>query len=170
VLKEVSARSGIGGRSGNSLLLGGYNELQLSGTDAALCLRVTTLLPCNAAEIRDGLIFVLGGGWNNFPVVVLPIEATWIVLCCARWVPHTRVEGIGFFLALDDPAGKERACQALHLSAAILPGGSAQWLVPIGAQFDVEGTWLLRVYADGQELARFEVTIHVHSSASPRMT
>jgi hypothetical protein len=169
VLKEVSARSGVGGRSGNSLLVAGYNELQLSGTDAALALRVTTLMPCNAAEIRDGLIFMLGGGWNNFPVVALPIAATWIVLCCARWVPHTLLEGIGFFLALDDPAGKERACQALYLPTAILPGGSAQWLVPIGAQLDVEGNWLLRVHASGQELARFAVTIQISSSASPQM-
>ena len=170
VLKEVSASSGIGGQSGSSLLLGGYSELQLSGSDAALALRVTSLMPCNAAEIRDGLIFVLGGGWNNFPVVALPLEATWIVLCCARWVPDTRVEGIGFFLALDDPAGKERASQTLHLPAAILPGGSAQWLVPIGVQFDVEGNWLLRVHAGGQELAHFAVTIQLRSSGSPQMT
>lgn len=170
VLKEISAYSGVGGRSGDSLLLGGYNELQLSGTDAALDLRVTTLMPCNTAEIRDGLIFVLGGGWNNLPVVALPVEATWIVVCSARWVPHTRVEGIGFFLVLDDPAGKERACQALHLPAAFLPGGSAQWVVHIGAQFHVEGNWLLRVHAGGQELARFGVAVQVRSAASPQMT
>ena len=113
---------------------------------------------------------MLGGGWNSFPVSSLPIEATWIVLCCARWVPHTRVEGVGFFLALDDPTGKERACQALHLSTAILPGGSVQYLVPIGTQFDVEGNWLLRVHGGGQELAHFGVTIHVNRAASPPMT
>ena len=67
VLKEVSARGGVGGRSGSSLILSGYDELQLSGIDAALGLRVTTLMPCNAAEIRDGLIFGPRWGMDQFP-------------------------------------------------------------------------------------------------------
>jgi hypothetical protein len=162
ILKEIVARGGGGGRSGSSLILSGYNELQLSGSDAALDFRVTTLMTCNAGEIRDNLVFILGGGWTNFPVSSLPYEAVWFVLCCACWVPSTRVEGIGIFLSLVDPKGRERACQALHLGSAALSVGNVQWLIPIGAHFDIEGNWHLRVHAGGYEFARFAVAIQTN--------
>lgn len=160
VLKTLRASGGHGGKSGTSYFPEGTTEL--SPDDVRGGCRVTTLMPVNAAELRDGALFVLGGGWSRFTVPHIPIEASWPVICTVGWRALEGASPRGLFLSLIHPSGREAACQPLVLSTeAIQHGGCFHWIHQIGAVFDAEGTWVLRVHSGGILLSELDVRVLV---------
>ena len=161
VLKTIRAQ---GGRSGSSYLPDGVAEL--SADDIKSGFRITTLMAANAAEFRDGLVFVLGGDWDYFAVPHLPFEATWLLVCTARW--HTLAEhaGRGLFLSLIHPAGHEVSRVTLIIPAKATQDVSHRWLRTIGATFDTEGAWSVRLHSGGLVLAEIDIRVRFQH-ASP---
>src|SRR5262249_53047912 len=94
-----------------SRLPDGVAELSTSDIDGGF--RITTLMTVNAAEHRDGLVFILGGDWANFPVPSIPFDGVWNVLCSARWRTFERTVSRGIFLSLINPTGRETSRQTM---------------------------------------------------------
>jgi hypothetical protein len=156
VLKTLRASGGSGARSPTSYLPDGVAELSPQDVDNGF--RITTLMAVNAAEFREDLLFVLGGGWDRFPVPHLPLDAVWLVICTAKWRELEGPVPRGVFLSLFHPSGREVSCQTLIIAAdAIHPG--RHWICPIGATFDAEGAWTLRVHSGGFLLAEIDVRV-----------
>jgi hypothetical protein len=156
ILKTVRAAGGFAGRSGSSHLPD--DAVGLSHEDIRNGFRITTLMPVSAAEFREGVLYILGGGWTRFTVPI-PTDAVWPIVCTARWNTLGGVKRRGIFLSLMHPAGHEVSCQTLIVPAIPAQHGCIHWVYPIGATFDVEGTWLLRVHSGGFTLAEFEIQV-----------
>jgi hypothetical protein len=155
LLKSLRASGGSGGRSGTSYLPNGAAEVSPEEIKGGF--RITTLMAVNAAELREGLVFVLGGGWHRYYVPHIPFEAVWNVVCTARW---RSLEGArGLFLSLIHPAGREASCKTLTIPAEAAQHRAHHWIGTIGTSFDAEGAWTLRVHSGGSWLA--ETDIHV---------
>src|SRR5262249_5998552 len=135
ILKTIRARGGSGARSGTSYLPDGIAELTADDINLG-SFRISTLMPVNAIDVRDGLVFILGGDWTKFFVPVMPFDAVWFVLSAARWNSLHGSAGRGIFLSLIHPSGRETSCQPLILPADHTQSGSFRWGVAIGATFD----------------------------------
>jgi hypothetical protein len=77
-LKSIRASGGSAGKSGTSDLPVGVAEL--SREDINDGFRVTTLMAVNSAELRQGLVFVLGGWLGPFSRTAYPFRRA--VVCC----------------------------------------------------------------------------------------
>ena len=77
--RTIRVKGGAGARSGE--LPEGVAEI--SQADLAGGFQISALLLFNAAEMREGLLFILGGGWSSYRVPELPFNVTWPVLCTA---------------------------------------------------------------------------------------
>lgn len=155
VLKTLRAAGGRGVNSAASNLPDGVSELSASDIDGGF--HITTLMAVNAAEHRDGLVFVLGGDWERLTVPSIPFDAVWNVVCAARWRAFERTVSRGIFLSLIHPTGRETSCQTLIIPAETT--GWSRWIRPIGATFDAEGTWTLRVHSGGFLLAELGIPV-----------
>jgi hypothetical protein len=156
ILKTIRA---AGGAATSRRLPEGAVELSLGDIDNGF--RVTTLMPVNAAEVRDGLLFVLGGGWKIFRVPHVPVDATWIVVCTARWRALEGMAPRAIFLSLIHPAGHEVSCQTLPcpIPPEAIQDGDCHWIAAIGAAFDTLGQWTLRAHSGGFLLAEVNVVV-----------
>jgi hypothetical protein len=161
ILKTLRASGGAKGRSGSHYLPDGVVEL--SPEDINDGFRITPLMTVNAAELRDGLLFILGGDWVQFLAPQIPFEAVWPVVCGARWRTLKTAVARGMFLSLIHPAGHETSCQALIIPAEATPQGSRRWPLTIGATIDAEGAWTLRVHSGGFLLAEVNVRVLISS-------
>jgi hypothetical protein len=158
VIKSVRAEGGKGGRSAASYLPEGVSEISKNDIDEGF--RVTTLMPVNSAEIRNGLLFVLGGGWEHFDVPTVPINAIWNVVVIARWQADY-AEPKGIFLSLIDSLGMETSCVALHIPIETIPAKIGLWVCPIGATLDAEGVWKLRLHSGNTLILEYPVRVMV---------
>jgi hypothetical protein len=157
VMKTLRASGGLRGRSGTAYLPDGVAEL--SAEDISDGFRITTLMPANAAEFRDGLLFVLGGGWKWIRVAHIPIEYVWCVICTATWRTFKQPKPRGVFLSLNGPSGDEASCQTLTIPGEAMEDGCRHWINTIGVMLDNEGTWTLRVHSGGCTLAEVDVRV-----------
>jgi hypothetical protein len=158
VLKTICARGGSGGVAG--ALPDGVAELSVDDINhGGFC--ITTLMPSNAVDVRDGLVFVLGGDWKEVSLPQMPFDAVWPVVCTARWRSLQGAVARGIFLSLFHPAGHEISCQTLIVPADQTQGGFLRWIVTIGATLDAEGAWTLRLHSGGFLLAYFDVRVSI---------
>ena len=158
VVQSVRADSGIGGRSAASYLPRGIAEV--SRKDVNDGFNISALMPVNAAEIRENLLYIIGGSWEHFFVPLTPFDAIWIVIVTARWqVNYAGPKGV--FLSLLDPLGKETSCVALHIPVETTFEKIRNWVCQIGATFDTEGEWTLRLHSDNILLSEYSVRVIV---------
>jgi hypothetical protein len=157
VLKEIRASGGTGGKFAGAYLPNGVTELSLEDIRGGF--RITTLMPVSSMQFHNGLVFVLGGGWVNFPLQQIPSPAVWPILCMARWSTLEKNTPRGLYVSLLHPDGHEAACQTLILSAEETRLNSYIWVSAMGAEFDVTGPWTLRVHSGGFLLAEYLVNV-----------
>jgi hypothetical protein len=161
VVQSVRADSGIGGRSAASYLPSGVAEILRK--DVADGFSITALMPVNAAEIRENLLYMLGGGWEYFTVPLTPFDAIWTIVVTARWqIEYEEPKGI--FLSLVDPLGNETSCVALHIPIEATSAKIGSWICPIGATFDSEGGWTLRLHSGNILLSEYSVRVIIQKS------
>lgn len=120
---------------------------------------ITALLPVNAAEFREGLLFMLGAGWSRYPVQNLPQDAVWKVLCSASWSILSTTHDRGLHLCLLDPQGTEVSRIPLIIAANVIACTNVHWLAHIGAVLNAEGLWILRIQSDELILCETGVTV-----------
>lgn len=163
VLKEIRAK---GGTSAGPRLPDGVREVVES--DFAGGLQVTTLMPVNAAELRGGLAYVLGGDWRWMALPSLPADMIVNVLCFLRWrTLEIGADGLGFHLFLVSPAGIRMAHQPLIVPPEFKER-NIQFLVPVGAIVTEIGEYSIQVIS-GEFLfaeAPFDVQIVGQSDRS----
>jgi hypothetical protein len=157
--KSLRATGGSGGRSGASYLP--EDTVALSSEDIKGGFRITALMAVNAAELRESLLHILGGGWHRFFVSHIPCQAVWTVVCSARWRSLKGNRPRGMFLSLLDPAGREIFCETLFIPAEGEQLGDRHWTRTIGASLDAERTWTLRLHSGEFPLAGTDFQVAV---------
>ena len=122
--------------------------------------RVTTLLPFNFGELREGLFFVLGGGWRSFKAQAWPADVTWTFAVSAQWASQTLTSKKGLFVSIFNPDEYETSRIAIPLAEipSMEPGG-CKWLVPVGCTLDVAGDWKIRAHSDKLILNEISVLV-----------
>ena len=158
IKRVIRSRGGAGAKSGE--LPDGWNPISRTDLDGGF--QISTLLTANALEVRNNLVFILGGGWSRFLVPVLPWEAVWPILCVATWTQLSPTHDRAIQLCLSNPDGQEVSRLALQLPASAIEGNSFSWAPMIGAPLDREGAWRMSVQSG--EFLLHEIHIGVETS------
>jgi hypothetical protein len=127
--------------------------------------QISILTVANAIEFRDGLFFVLGGGWNEYGVPAVPHETVLPVLCTANWGALSATGTRGLQLCLADPSGVEVSRLALSLPQEALPHGQFMWAQAIGAPLACLGRWTLSIQSGAYLLSRIFLTVKLTADA-----
>lgn len=139
------------------------NWFPISQADVDGGFHISTLLTANSLELRDGLLFVLGGGWSTYFVPRLPVEAVWPVGCVATWSTLSKSHCRGLQLCVMNPDGNEASCQVLDLPATAGEGQTYSWIRAIGAPIDTVGCWRIQVKSGAYLLQQIEVAVVLHA-------
>ena len=89
----------------------------------------------------------------------MPVDAVWSGICTARWRQLRSAVARGMHLSLIHPSEHEVSCQTLVILADSGQEGFRRWICPIGATFDAEGAWTIRVHSGAFSLAEFDVRV-----------
>ena len=117
-------------------------------------------MPVNAADLRDGLVYVLGGDWRKYHLASLPSDLVLNVLCSIRWRNLDLSSGaVGLHLFLVDPFGKRLAHQPLIIGPDFPNEGACKFLFTIGASAESAGEYSLQVVAEKFLLAEALVLV-----------
>jgi hypothetical protein len=153
--QNIQATGGAGGKAGDLP----DDATEISQTDLAGGFRISTLMLINTVETREGLLFILGGGWEGYKIQQLPHDAIWPVICIASWKVLDTAAPKWLQLCVLDPQGIEVTRIALALPLDALSLTSWCWVVPIGAPLNSEGLWAVRVQSGEFLLSQIEVRV-----------
>lgn len=159
VLKSIRVSGGKGGGTKSP-----EGCVEIGPSDIESKFRASTLLLANSFEIRDGLFFILGADWTNFPTPHLPFDVIWPVVYSLRWDASQWNKPRVVFLSLLRPDGSEAASQPLIIPqegglAGGIRGGHA-----LSAKLDSAGIWWLRLHSGGLMLAQLPVAVTLPTS------
>lgn len=149
----LRAKGGKGGRVGRS-------EAQPRQSQESPSIRVASAIFANSAECRDGLLYILGGGWNTYYVQTVPGI---LIGCLVLLFDVDRIAGGAShdlqFELVDQNGDSKCSCPiVIHLN------GLAEVVrVPqiVTMQVDIEsaGMWIARISSGKRELARIPLRI-----------
>lgn len=161
VLKTASVPGGQSGRTRAHLPVG---VVEVSKQDVEAGFRVTTLLPANSVESKDGLLYMLGAGWTRCPLPALPWDLVWTVVVAAAWPASLGDDPRGIFLTLSDPDMTELARVPLSIPPIYMKERGAHWVAHIGAHCTKLGPWTLSVVTAQGPLMDVQVDVQAPSS------
>jgi hypothetical protein len=149
--------------SGDRVLLrarGGKGGLAGTGdrTSSDL-LRVSTLLLVNHGEHREGLVFIMAGGWNSCSILNVPTRVGFphVIIFEADGIPEGELTGT---IEIIDPGGQ--VCGTQSFPITIQKAGDLVRIPRLGnvaADVHCFGLWSVAVRSDTRELARIGVLV-----------
>jgi hypothetical protein len=153
--RTIRVKGGTGGKAGTLP----EGAMQISEDDLANGFQISTLLLANAMDFREGLLFIIGGGWNKFQVSTLPCDAVWHVVCTASWKSLEPSASRWLQLCVLDPQGTEVSRIAIEIRTEQMAEQSVHWIRSIGAPIDSVGVWTVHVESGGFVLCQIPVKV-----------
>ncbi len=101
VLKSIVAKGGKGGSPSQHGPLGRDVTLQ----DVESGLHVSSLMLSECAQLKDGLLYLLGAGWEHFQFPSSPFEAQWPLVCIMDSGSVEAESVLAFEVTVRDPTG-----------------------------------------------------------------
>jgi hypothetical protein len=122
-------------------------------------LRVSTLMICNAVDVRDGLLFVLGGAWQSFSILNVPEELT-IVVAMVIEAGAVRADHYSVKVAATAPDGTQVGEQTFPV--VVEKAGDILRItrsVPLRMRIDMFGLHTITVSSGKFELGAIDVAV-----------
>jgi hypothetical protein len=122
-------------------------------------LAVSVLLFANSVEIRNGLVYMLGGGWDTWTATAFPQFARVAVLAVIE-AGHVPVGEYTVHVSLHDPSGARKARASFPI---VVEKTGAVLRIPVWVLLDVTfeaaGRHALVVSTDLREIASIEIVV-----------
>ncbi|WP_167669788.1 glycine-rich domain-containing protein [Ralstonia solanacearum] len=162
ILRTIRAAGGAGARASTQIPPG---TREVTPTDLAAGLSVSTLMVAEAIRPRDGVVSLLNGAWSFSLVPNIPTDIQWDTLCVLCAGASDRSTPIVLFATLTDPKGTEvlRLPLPSNVSDPSL-ATTVYWAFPLRFTVSMVGVWNIRIVSGGFELAHLPVEIRLHLS------
>ena len=142
VLESVVARGGQPGRQPWTTVAG----REVEARDIESGLRVTTLTLSECAQLApNGLVNLLGAGWEHFVFSTVPFEANWALTCsiaAGRIEPRTV---LALAVTVEDPTGVQVLRVPFSLEAGEDPVSRPNRILPIHFTTTTAGVWTISI-------------------------
>jgi hypothetical protein len=155
VLKSIVAKGGKAGASPRQGATG--RDAEAGDIDSGL--RITTLTLAECWQLSNGLISLLGAGWEHYQFQTIPFEVDWPLVCSIDTASIEAGSVLVFSATVEDPAG----LQILEEPFSILCGGGLvsrpTVVVPIRFSGSQTGVWVIRIVSGAIVLAELPIEI-----------
>jgi hypothetical protein len=150
----LRAKGGRGGRAGRM----GAVPYERGDPSAV---RVSAAFFAHSAEARDGLVYVLGGGWDTYSVPTLPGVLNGCLVFIFEYDGNGTRRSYDVRVEVASPAGETKGSSSMVLPFDAPPTKTvrAPHVVGLSVGLEVPGTWVARVAANGKELARIPLDV-----------
>jgi hypothetical protein len=161
------ARGGKGGKAGHAKVAR-RSVRQVCAADAESGLRVSVLL-AECVHIRDGLAFVLAGGWDRVLGSSFPVNAAWPILMTVDFGRAARDVVLEFSIEVRDPKQALVTTERLVVSATEPEAVVVRANVSGVLRFNLSapGIWTVSVVSGRMLLATVAVDARFHEFAVP---
>lgn len=136
---------------------GGLTGTGVRRTDSRLA--VSALMLVNYAEVREGLVSIVGGGWQSLSVLNLPTPVTFPVYVLFE-APGVGVGEYTTGVEVRGPEGTPR--QRLSFPVTVKTAGDVVRIprcCSLTAEIDIFGLWTLAVVTPDRELAHIDLLV-----------
>jgi hypothetical protein len=164
VLKSIVAKGGQSGPPGN-LLEGGRD---VTDSDLKKGLQVSSILLAECAQIRNGLLYLLGAGWEHFEFPSAPFDANWPLACTVSTGQLELDTSLALFVIVSDPTGFQVMKERFMISPAPRAVSRPNILIPIHFTGSTSGVWLIRIVSGRHVLASLPVEIKIREETQQR--
>ncbi|HXA86226.1 MAG TPA: hypothetical protein VNZ47_14190 [Candidatus Dormibacteraeota bacterium] len=160
VLKSMIAKGGKEGLPGTPHPSG----RQVAAKDIEDGLHVSSLLLTECAHIRNGLLYLLGAGWEQFEFPRLPFEAQWPLVCVVSTGKIESETLLQFSVVVTDPKGFQVLQESFSLSTGNPRNVARPYaMIPIRFTSSQTGVWSITITSGGRTLAQLPIDISVRT-------
>ena len=164
VLKTILAKAGKPGTPVEEHLLG----REVTSHEVELGLRVTAVILAECAQLKHGLLYLLGAGWENFQFPALPFEANWPLACTIDIGSAEPESDLIFHVTVKNPTGfqvlKKASSITRHTSGSV---SRPNILIPIAFTGSQTGVWTIEIASGGIVFAKLPIEIVGPQSTGP---
>jgi hypothetical protein len=155
VLKSIVAKAGRHGDPARQANFG--RSVTSDDFDAGMKVSSITLAEC--AQVKRGLLYLLGAGWSNFEFSTSPFHASWPLVCTIDTGSIKPGSALAFNAIVLDPAGFQVLDQPFSVPCGVGPVSRSNVIVPISFTGSRIGIWSIEIRAAETTLARLEIEI-----------
>lgn len=145
----LRSKGGKGGRAGAPQL----------GPPSEIPPTVSALLLANYAEIRDGLVYMMGGGWEFFSLPEFPGRVSGFVVSVVDFDPPNTRDVEEYAGELVSPTGEVVASWPLTFRKGTAQLRLSQWAHPLSWPVNGSGNWKIRILWEGRNLASTQLLV-----------
>lgn len=152
-------KGGTSGRPGGQTSIGDFKVGAPTGSDGIKC----TGILANSAELRDGLLYVLGGGWTYYTLSNIPGRVTGCLAFTLELEPDRYPVDEVAKLELLDPSGSVQLSQSIRLELSEQGLGQCRHAQVAWFSLDTAslGTWFASLRIDDDDLLRLPFDVRL---------
>lgn len=130
-----------------------------TATDSEQGLRVSTLALAECVQIKNGLVYLLGAGWESFEFSTVPFEAQWPLVCTVEMPNALKGELVALRAVVRDPMG----FQTLAVPIAVEGTGAMvcrrTLCVPLVFTGSELGVWSIAIESGDLQLSSIDIEV-----------
>ena len=150
---------GGGGGSGSVNFLG----RPATSEDVEKGLKVPLFFPVNSSHLANGLLFILGAGWESYNVDQLPCQTRFFVAMTAECGSIDPNALLGFEIVLEDPAGAEQIVGTVDIEVPTPQGAICRMSANkvVAAELENVGVHTLTARSGGATFAKYTFEVRL---------
>jgi hypothetical protein len=130
-----------------------------NATDAAQGLKVSTLTLAECAQVKNGLAYLLGAGWEYFEFSTVPFEAQWPLVCTVEMPSALRDEFIALRAVVRDPQGFQTLAVPITVEGTGAMVCRRTLCVPLVFTGSELGVWSIAIESGDVQLSRIDIEL-----------
>lgn len=159
IVRSIVAK---GGRRGDPGFAIPPEAREVTSAEVAVGLNVSTFMAAHAVHLQNGLLYVLGGGINNYSFSSLPGDVACLATVVVSMGQLPVLQILTLFVVVNSPDGEEVfRLPFTPVKGEAIPVFNFIQLMPIQFQAKVAGVYDLRVVSGEYEFARLHIDVGV---------
>jgi len=167
VLKSIVAKAGKPGAPPRQ----GTSGREATPQDVESGLRVAAMTLADCVQLKHGLLYLLGAGWEHFQFPTLPFEANWPLACAIDTGSVEPGSALAFNVTVKDPTGFQVLKKPFSVSSSNASAVSRpNLLVPISFTGSQTGVWTIEIVSGDIVFATLPIEIRGPQPVSDRQS
>jgi hypothetical protein len=155
VLKTIVAKAGVPGAPPKQ---GDFGR-EVASYDIESGLNITALTLSECAQVKNGLLYLLGAGWENFQFQTIPFEAQWPLVCTIDTGSIEAGTVLTFKVIVKDPTGFQVLEEPFHVLCGTGPVSRPSHIISLSFTGSQIGVWAIAVESGGKVHAKIGIDI-----------